>query len=420
VAGKEIRQLSDNKPGIFYGYIVVMAAALIMIAVYGVHYSFGVFFKPVLTEFGWTRAMTSGAFSLAWLAHGLIGIVMGGLNDRLGPRIVLTICGLLFGLGYLLMSQVASIWQLYIFYGLIIGSGLGGVYVPLTSTVARWFIVRRGAMTGIIAAGIGIGTLVAPPVANWLIATCEWRVSYIILGLVVLVVVVLGAQFLKRDPTMVGQRPYGELDVREPGTETGDTGFSLKEAVYTGQFWLATFMFFCFGFGMYSIILHIAPHATDLGISATSAASILAAIGGASIVGKLLFGHVTDRIGSRAVYIIGFILLSACLLWLIPASEMWMLYLFVFVFGLAYGALGTAQPPLVAWLFGIRSHGLIYGVCTNGFTLGGAIGPIIAGYIFDVTGSYQLAFLLCATVGVAGLILTLVLKPVRSEIDKDR
>lgn len=418
MAFKESENFSDHRPGIFYGYIVVMAASLIMVVVYGVHYSFGVFFKPVLTEFGWTRAMTSGAFSLAWLVHGWLGVVMGGMNDRFGPRVVLTICGLLFGLGYLLMSQVGTIWQLYLFYGVIVGSGLGGVYVPLTSTVARWFITRRGVMTGIVAAGIGIGTLVAPPVANWLITSFDWRLSYIILGLVVLVVVVLGAQFLKRDPTLVGQIPYGEHSGAGPGAVREDTGLSLKEAVQTGQFWLISFIFFCFGFGMYSIILHIAPHATDMGVSAAGAAGILAGIGGASIVGKVIFGYVADRIGNRAVYVIGFVLLSACLLWLIPAHEMWMLYIFVTVFGLAYGCLATAQPPLVAWLFGIRSHGLIYGVCTNGFTIGGTIGPIISGYIFDVSGSYKLAFLLLAVMGIIGLVLTLILRPVGSKLNK--
>ncbi len=410
---KEVRQLSGST-GYFYGYIVVIAASFIMVVVYGVHYAFGIFFKPVLAEFGWTRALTSGAFSLSWFVHGFLGIILGGLNDRLGPRIVLTICGVLFGLGYVLMSQVGAVWQLYLFYGVIIGTGLGGVYVPLTSTITRWFVARRGIMTGIVAAGIGVGTLIAPPIANWLITTYDWRMSYSILGIVVLAVVVTSAQFLRRDPTIMGQKPYGQHEVTEQEGKTGTGSLSLREALCTGQFWLAFTMFFCFGFGMYAIILHIAPHATDLGISATSAANILAAIGAASIIGKIILGHVCDRSGSKQVYIISFILLSASLFWLVVAEEMWMLYLFVLVFGLAYGGLATAQPPMIAWLFGTRSHGLIYGVCANGFTFGGTIGPIIAGYVFDVTGSYQSAFILCAVIGIIGLILTAVLRPVGS------
>ena len=417
MANHEIRQSSGAEPGFFYGYFVVAAVCLVMVVVYGVHYAFGVFFKPVLTDLGWTRAMTSGAFSLSWFVHGLLGIVMGGLNDKLGPRIVLTICGFLFGLGYVLMSQVGAVWQLYLFYGVIIGTGLGGVFVPLTSTIARWFVARRSMMTGIAAAGIGIGTLVAPLAANWLISAYDWRLSYIILGIVVFVVVVSAAQFLKRDPARVGRRPYGE-NSGERESKSATEGLSLKEAVYTRQFWLAFIMFFCFGFGLYAIVVHIAPHATDLGISTTVAASILAAVGAASIVGKVVFGYVADRIGNRQVYVIGFILLSASLFWLVPATEVWGLYLFAVVFGLAYGGLSSSQPPLVAWLFGIRSHGLIYGVSSNGFTLGGAIGPFLVGYIFDVTASYQSAFWVCAAIAIIGLILTLVLRPIRSEIGK--
>jgi len=126
---------------------------------------------------------------------------MGGLNDRLGPRIVLTIAGFLAGLGYLLMSQIGAAWQLYLFHGVVVGVGMSGILVPMLSTVARWFVARRNVMSGIVMAGIGVGTLVASPVANWLISVYEWRVSYIIMGSIVLIVTVLAAQFLKRDPT---------------------------------------------------------------------------------------------------------------------------------------------------------------------------------------------------------------------------
>ena len=110
-----------RKPRFFYGHIIIVAAFFIMMSMYGVYNTFGIFFNPVLTEFGWTRALTSGAFSLSWIVHGLLSIVMGGLNDRFGPRIVLTLCALLLGGGYLLMSQISAVWQLYFFYGIIIG-----------------------------------------------------------------------------------------------------------------------------------------------------------------------------------------------------------------------------------------------------------------------------------------------------------
>ena len=204
-----VGQSPGTKPGFFYGYIVGILAFLIMMASIGSHTSFGVFFKPLLTEFGWTRAMTSGAFSLSMIVGGLLGILVGGLTDRFGPRIVLTFCGLFLGLGYLLMSQASVLWQLYLFYG-IIGIGMAGAWVPLVSTTARWFVKRRGMMTGFVVAGQGIGTLIAPPVANQLISVYGWRTSYIILGVTVFIVIVLAAQYMRRDPEQKGLVPYGQ------------------------------------------------------------------------------------------------------------------------------------------------------------------------------------------------------------------
>ena len=411
MANQEVRESPYAEPRFFYGYVVVVAALFIVVAIFGTRYVFGVFFKPVLTDFGWTRAMTSGAFSLSMVMEGLLGIVMGGLTDRHGPRIVLTLCGFLLGLGYLLMSQIVAIWQLYLFYGVIIGIGTSGAWVPLMSTVARWFAKRRGMMTGIVLTGTGIGALIAPPVANWLISIYDWRTSFIIMGSVVLVVVILAAQLLRRDPSRIGQVPYGESKEREQGLKSGTEGFSLREAVYTRQFWMVFGMFLCFGFCMFTVMVHIVPHATDRGISTASAAKILAAIGGLAMVGRVVLGSIADRIGNRQVFIIGFILISAALFWLVPATEVWMLYIFTVIFGFAQGGMGASESPLIAGLFGLKSHGLIFGVAGFGFTIGAGIGPFIAGCIFDSTGSYQVAFLVGGAIGVVGLILTILLRP---------
>ena len=412
MANQEVRQPPGTEPQFFYGYIVVVAAFLIMLVMFGVYYAFGVFFKPVLAEFGWTRVMTSGAFSLSWIVSGLLAIVMGRLTDRFGPRLVMTLCGFFLGLGYLLVAQISAVWQLYLFYGVIIGIGMGGAFVPLMSTVARWFVKRRGMMTGIVVAGVGMGSLIAPPVASRLIATYDWRLSYIILGSIILVVVVLLAQLLRRDPTQVRQVPYSENE--EQGFKPETEGFSLKEAVCTKRFWLVSAMFGCFGFCALAIMVHIVAHATELGISAASAANILATIGGMGIVGRVVLGTAADRIGNRQAFIIGFIFMSAALFWLMPATEAWMLYLFAAVFGFGYGGCATSESPLVAELFGLSSHGLIMGVIALGFTSGAAIGPFLAGYVFDFAGSYQVAFLVCAVTAVAGLILTALLTPTKT------
>ncbi len=420
MTGQEIRQSPGAEPGFFYGYIVVAAALCIMVAIWGTYYAFGVFFKPVLTEFGWTRATISGAFSLSLIMHGLLGIVMGRLTDKLGPRIVMTFCGVLLGLGYLLMSQLGTIWQLYLFYGVIIGTGMGGAWVPLLSTVVRWFTRRRSMMSGIILAGTGIGALVAPPVANWLISTYDWRTSYIILGGLVLVVVVSAAQLLRRDPSQMGQVPYGEDKGDKQGLTSETDGFSFKEAAYTRQFWVISAMFFCFGFALFVIMVHIVPHATELGISAASAATVLATIGGLAIIGRVTLGSAGDRIGNRQVFIIGFILMSAALFWLTPATQMWRLYLFAVVFGFAHGGLGASESPLIARLFGLSSHGVIFGVTSLSFTIGAALGPFLAGYVFDLTGSYQVAFLVSAAIAITGLILALFLTPIKGERGKSK
>jgi len=190
---REVDQPTKAEPRLYYGYIVVAAAFIIMAVTWGASVSYGVFFKPMLAEFGWTRAVTSGAFSLSMLMQGLLAIMMGRLNDRFGPRIVATICGVVMGLGYLLVSQVSAVWQLYLFYGVIIGVGMSGTLVPLLSTVVRWFTKRRSMMSGIVMMGQTTGALFGPAAANWLILTYDWRLSFLILGILVLVVIVLAA-----------------------------------------------------------------------------------------------------------------------------------------------------------------------------------------------------------------------------------
>lgn len=407
-----ISSSAEKKPPLFYGYVVVATASTIMAVIHGAYAAFGVFFKPVLNEFGWTAATTSGAFSLSMLLFGLLGIVMGGLTDRFGPRMVLTLCGFLLGLGYLLMSQTSQVWQLYLFYGVIIGTGMGGSWVTPVATVARWFARRRALMSGIVLAGLSIGTLIAPPVANWLIAVYDWRISFLILGIAVFVIVVVAAQFLKRDPAQMGLVPYGDESRGGQGLKL-DRALSLQEAIHTRQFWMVAAMNLCFGFSVFTVMVHLVPHAIELQISATTAANILATIGGVSVIGRLALGSAADRIGNRRVYLIGFTLTTAAFFWLVSAREAWSLFLFSSLFGLAHGGMGAATSPLIARLFGLGSHGLILGVATFGYTIGASIGPFLAGYIFDVTGSYQMAFQITAALSLAGLVLTILLRPIR-------
>ena len=402
-----------GKHRFFYGYMVIVAALCIVIIAHGAQYTFGIFFKPILNEFGWTRAATSGAFSLYLLLWGFLGIFVGRLNDRFGPRIIMTLCGFFLGLGYLLMSQIGAVWQLYLFYGLIIAIGMTGTWVPLISTVPRWFVKRRGMMTGIVTSGTGIGTILLSLVASRLISAYGWRLSYIAVGSVVLLLLILAAQFLRRDPEQVGQLPYSE--VGKENLILQDSGFSFNEAIHTSQFWMICAIFLCFGFNLYTIMVHIVPHAIELGISPIIAASIIAIIGGVNTVGRITIGCASDRIGNRLSLIISFILMVVALLWVTVAKELWMLYLFAVIFGFGYGGLAVLESPLPAELFGLRSLGTIVGAVMCSFTIGGAIGPVLAGRVFDMTGGYQPAFLICAAISIIALILALLLRPIGSE-----
>lgn len=405
--------MSKNRtPWFFYGYIVVVAAFLIMVIVMGTMYSFGVFFKPLSTELGWTRAATSGAYSLFMVLHSFLSIIAGRLNDRFGPRIILTGCSLFLGLGYLLMSQISAIWQLYLFYGVIVAMGTSGGYVPLASTVARWFVKRRGLMTGITVSGIGIGTMIMPPVANWLISSYGWRTCYIIIGILVSVLIILAAQFLRRDPGQMGQVPYDEEEVDTSHLNLADGGFSLREAIHLRQFWMLCAMLLCFGVSVQVIMVHIVPHATDLAISPASAANILAIIGGVSVTGRIIMGSVGDRIGSKPAITICFIMMLVALLWLLATKELWMFYLFAVIFGFAYGGWAALLSLIVAELFGLSSLGVILGAVISVMAVGEAAGPALAGGIFDITNSYQLAFLICAALSIIAIMLALLLRPI--------
>lgn len=382
-----------------------------MAIIFGVHNSFGIFLKPLLSEFGWSRAAISGAFSIATATQGLLAIFMGWLNDRAGPRIVLSMCGFTFGLGFLLMSQINTIWQLYLVYGLVIGSGVSGAWIPLMSTVARWFKNRRGLMSGLALCGIAIGGITFPLIATQLISLYDWRISYAILGGASLLAVIPVAQLLRRGPGNLRLLNHISNDTPKMELELDEGGLSLRTAMRTKQLWLFIPMVFSSGYGIFSLIIHIVPHSIELGFSSITAASILAIVNGVSIAGRVLLGIAADKIGNKQVFILSFVLMILLFLGLVSATELWQLYSLAVIFGIAFGGLSVAESPLVAELFGLRSHGLIYGVVNLGWITGASVGPLLTGYIFDLTKSYQMAFPLGAAIALLGLVLTIVLKP---------
>lgn len=291
--------------------------------------------------------------------------------------------------------------------------GMGGVFVGLVSTVARWFVKKRGLMTGIVLAGIGAGTLVVAPLSDWLISTYGWRFSCVILGISVLVIGITAAQFLKRNTASIIQGLGTQEKIKKGISSSHTKGLSLNEAVHTRQFWMVLLSFGCLGYCTFTITIHLVPHITDLGISAATAAIILSITGGLQSVGGIVNGIIADRIGSRKIITISFILVAVSLYWLVPIATVLMFFLFAVVWSLGIGGVTAMESTLTAELFGLKSHGLILGVISFGFTIGAAVGPVITGYLFDLTGNYQIAFIVCATIGVIGLILTAIIRPMK-------
>ncbi|MFC1992831.1 MFS transporter [Chloroflexota bacterium] len=402
--------VESKKPRLFYGYIVVIAGFIVMAMMWGPIFSFGVFLKPVSADFGWTRAMTTGAYSLYMVLHGSLYIITGRITDRFGPRILVTVCGSLFGLGFLLMSQISDLWQLYLFYGVFVAIGISGSWVPILSIVARWFVKKRGLMSGIVSSGMGVGIMIGPPVTSWLISRYGWSTSFMVIGIIALVLIIPAAQFLKRDPSQVGMLPDAESEATEESITREAKGFSLYEAMHSKRLWLTCAAYFCSGGLVHAGMVHTVPHATDLGISAIVAANLLVVIGALSIVGRIGMGRASDKIGNILALAVVFVLWMAGFLWLLPAEEAWMLYLFAIAFGFAFGGENAVMSPLVAELFGMKSHGLIFGLVSFIATVGGAIWPLFAAHIFDTTGSYQLGFLVFAGISLVGLMLILTLR----------
>lgn len=399
-----------NRP-IYYGYVITGVATGIITLCWGIVYSFGLFLEPLIHEFSWPKATISGAYSFFFLVHGFMYMIAGRLNDRFGPRKVVMACGLLGGATYILMGWISTVWHLYLLYGVLLGIGMGGIYVPLVSTVARWFVKKRGLMTGIAVSGISFGTMLSPPLVRWLITAYGWRATYGILGISIVLFVVPATQLLRRQPEDVGLLPHGIGEkTTEPGTGAKALAIPLSEAFSTRAFWMLCGLFSAFLFAQQVILVHIASYASVLGLSSVVGATILSIIGGSGILGRMAMGALGDKIGNRPSLIVDIALLISAFLWLLIVKKAWTLYVFAAIFGFSYGGLIALVSPMVAELFGLPSHGAIFGTVTSVATMGGAAGPVVAGYLFDITGAYTIVFLVCTALVTASFVLAMILR----------
>ena len=351
----------------------------------------------------------------------LFAFLGGWALDKYGPRIVTLLMGLLTGLSLLLTSQANSSWQLFITYSLLLSAGTSAVYVVIVSTVSRWFSKNRGFALGIATSGAGLGIVIMAPVAAYLITDFSWRIAYIVLGLIAWLVVLPLSMLLRQDPREVGALPDGttsaseEMDRQEPENEEASsqlTYLSLPQALKTRSFWCFGAMWLLFGSGVYLVLTHIVPCATDTGISSGEAATILSVIGGAGIVGRVLMGSTSDKLGRKLTVIICSLLQVGAMLWLIWAQALWMFYLFALVYGFARGGLTTTIGALIGDTFGLYKIGVILGLLEIGWGIGATIGPVLGGVIFDVSSDYSIAFLIGAA---AMLVATLLVVPVGRE-----
>jgi len=396
-----------------YKYIIAAACFGTQAVGVGLFVTYGVFINPLIEEFGWTRAVISGASSLAFFLMGLVGIFVGRLNDKIGPRKVMFFTSCFIGLGFFLTSKTQSIRQLYLFYGILVGIGLSSIDVIALSITARWFEYRRGIVTGMVKVGTGAGQLIAPLTASFLIVGFGWRTSFVVIGILGMILLVLISRILHRDPEEMGLKPKSGTSSKDDVKAIKGINLSFGQAVRTHQFWLIFIVNFAVVYCLLIILVHIVPFARDLGLSAAKAAGVISTIGGVSMLGRFATGLFIDRFNSRLAMIFCFILLIFTLLWLQIADELWMIYLFAACYGIAHGGFFTAISPIVAEYFGIGAHGVLFGSIVFSGCFGGSLGPILAGHIFDVTGSYSLAFWLSTFIALLGLGFILLLKPIR-------
>ena len=323
---------------------------------------------------------------------------------------------LMMGLGVMLTGLIGEIWHLYLTYGLLFGLGGGTQETPPSSIITRFFIKKRGMVLGIATAGIGVGTLVLAPLIQSLINSFGWRWACLITGSIPIVLGVPAAAIvMRRSPEDIGLLPDGEVSqVRNDQMNNAPAKeFSLTEALKFTQFWMLFGIYICMNIGLQGVMYHLPAYATDSGIPVMWAATAVGLIGGFSIIGRIVTGIVSDITGRRNALIVIFSILVVTLVALVWVKTTVMLIFWVFFFGFCYGAMIVAIWGLAADLFGRKAMAAILGAITLGAGIGGFIGPWSAGYIFDATNSYAIAFLAFAAAFFFAVIFSILIRPTK-------
>jgi OFA family oxalate/formate antiporter-like MFS transporter len=381
-----------SNPRIFYGWFVVAAAFAISFVGFGSAYAFSAFVGSLQQDFGASRGSVSLVFSLAGFLYFGLGIVTGPLADRWGSRRLAIVGMLLTGIGLALAGTARSLTEIYLAYGIGVGAGVGCAYVPSLGAVQRWFSRRRGFASGLAVSGIGVGTLVMPPLASFFIAALGWRNAFLVLGLLAAVVGAGMALMIEDDPRERGLGQDG--DPLRPGASSAQSaGASMGEAIRSRRFvGLYAACLIC-SFGLFVPFVHLVPYAQDHGIPQSSAVLLLAVIGMGSTAGRFFLSGVADRVGRRLSLLAMFVGMALALLVWAFATGFWPLAVFAFAYGVFYGGLVALLPAVVMDYFGGRN-------------VSGLIGPVAAGFAFDASHSYTLPILasICANIIAAGIV----------------
>tara|TARA_Y100000739_G_scaffold223873_1_gene227391 strand:- start:234 stop:1418 length:1185 start_codon:yes stop_codon:yes gene_type:complete len=380
-------------------YRAVFGACLTQGTVIGLLFAYGLLIKEFETEFGWSRTLLSSCTSLAFLGMGILAILGGTLSDKYGPRLVLCFTGVSIGIGFSLMSMMTSPWHLFAIFGIFVSLGMGTHDVVTLSIVARWFKKRRGIMTAVVKVGTAIGQAVVPPIMAILILIYGWRDAVLIIGTSSAILLVMAGL----------NTSHPKVTKSDHKVVTSD-GMPFEIVKKTKKFWALCLIQLMIITTLLAIPVHIAVHGMDLGMSATKASGLLSIIGISSIAGRISIGIFFDRVGGRGSFLLCLLPLAFSLFGFAIVDTHTHLFAMVAIYGFGHGGFFTVTSPVVANLFGTKAHGKIFGTILFFGSIGGSIGPIVVGRVFDVTGSYQSAFITLGCLILIALSLSIFLK----------
>jgi MFS family permease len=412
----------ESKGGtLFWGWWVVVGSFLILSMNYGSRYCFGVFVNPMFSEYQWSVSIISIAASINLLMYSTGGIVSGWLLDRMAPKWIMTVGSVIASAGFIMTSFIHTPAQLYLSYGVLCGLGSAGIGVVVSSSsVGKWFIRKRGVAIGISSMGIGFGTMALTPIAGYIVKNYEWRYGFIFFGILILLVGITISQILmgRRTPEVYGLRPDGDTP-RDPAAQDLNpdllqaTGASVKPVFRSFRFWIMVMCFSAAVMTQMMAFVHQVSYAIDNNIDKIIAASSIGVIGIASIFGRYFFGWFSDRLqDAKYSAFLGLLVMAAGMGILIKASSASLLIAYAAVFGFGYGSLAPMMPVLVADRFGRYVLGAAYGwLLFFVIGVGGALGPLVGGLIYDSLGSYNYAWQFNIIILIAAAFGILALKP---------